>query len=125
MEPVKYAQMDIMPILPIINMNSKRQLSEEEMFVEKEEYLDQYRENTFWVMLPMRKVSIFFNRISYQGSNEEIIEEQSLARQRITKKLVDSVEHRIFNDLHRNTCVKLEEKDVTTMLQSNVVEIPI
>lgn len=125
MEPVKYAQMDIMPILPIVNMNSKRHLSEEEMFVEKEEYLDQYRENNFWVMLPMRKVNILFNRASYQGSNEKIIEEQSLARQRISKTLLDSVKHRIFNDLHRNNCVKLEEKDVITMLQSNVVGIPI
>ena len=112
-------------ILDFLKRNFMQNPSKEEKFVEKEEYLNQYRENTFWVMLPMRKVSIFFNRISYQGSNEEIIEEQSLARQRITKKLVDSVEHRIFNDLHRNTCVKLEEKDVTTMLQSNIVEIPI
>ena len=112
-------------VISFLERNSPQKLSEEEMFVLKEEYLVQYRENGFWVMLPMRKVNVFFNRVSYQGSNEEIIEEQRLARQRIMKKLVDSVKHRIFNDLHRNTCVKLEEKDVITMLQSKLVEIPI
>ena len=47
-------------------MNVTQHLSEEEMFIEKEEYLDQYRENNFWVMLPMRKVNVFFNHVSYQ-----------------------------------------------------------
>ena len=76
-------------------------------------------------MLPMHKVNAFFNYDSYQGENEKIIEEQKLARQRIMNTLVDSVRHQVFNNLCKNTYVKLEEKDVTTMLHSNVVEIPI
>ena len=126
MEQDNYVQKNAIPIIPTLDMISTRLfLSEEEIFIKKEQYLNQYRENNFWVMLPMRKVNTFFNYVSYQGANEKIIEEQRLARQRITNKLVDSVRHQVFNDLCKNTYVKLEEKDVTTMLQSNVVVIPI
>ena len=74
MEQDNYVQKRI-PILPTLEMISTRHLSEEEMFIKKEEYLTQYRENNFWVMLPMRKVNTFFNYVSYQGANEKIIEE--------------------------------------------------
>lgn len=34
-------------------------IKEEEKFVEKEEYLNQYRENDFWVMPQIRKATAF------------------------------------------------------------------
>ena len=57
--------------------------------------------------------------------NKEIKEEQDLARKRIMHMLIDSINHRRFNNLHRTNCVKLEEKYVTTMLKPNIVEVPI
>ena len=100
-------------------------IKEEEKFVEKEEYLNQYRENNFWVMPQIRKATTFFNYIFYQGVNEEIIEKQNIAIHKIYSAMTDDARHRIFNDLHRSHCLQLKEKYVTTLLQPNVVAIPI
>lgn len=116
----------ISEIMPFLERNSPQKLKEEQMFVAKEEYLDQYRENNFWVIYPhLFKINSFFNHISCQGVNKEIKEEQDRARKVIMRILLDSRQRRTFNALHRTNCVKLEEKYVTTMLQPNVVEIPI
>ena len=113
-------------IISILERNSPQRLREEQMFVAKEEYLDQYRENNFWIIIPqLFQINSFFNHISCQGVNKEIKEEQDLARKRIMHMLIDSINHRRFNNLHRTNCVKLEEKYVTTMLKPNVVEVPI
>ena len=97
----------------------------QEMYVEKEDYLDQYIENDFWPMLPLREIHKFLSRVSYNGYNKEIREEQSVARQKIFHIVTDNIRYIRNNYLHRANCVKLEEKYVTTMLKSNVVEIPI
>lgn len=98
---------------------------EEEKFVEKEEYLNQYIENNFWVMPQIRKVTAFFNYISYQGVNEELKEKQKHAIHNIFITMSYDANYRILNDLHRSHCLQLEEKYVTTILQPNVVAIPI
>ena len=98
---------------------------EEEKFVEKEQYLNQYRENNFWVMPQIRKATAFFNYISYQGVNEEIKEKQNHAIHKIYSAMTDDARHKIFYDLHRSHCLQLEKKYVTTILQPNVVAIPI
>ena len=100
-------------------------IKEEEKFVEKEEYLNQYRENDFWVMPQIRKATAFFNYISYQGVNEEIKEKQNHAIHKIYSAMTDDARHKIFYDLHRSHCLQLKEKYVTTILQPNVVAIPI
>ena len=100
-------------------------IKEEEKFVEKEEYLNEYRENNFWVMPQIRKATAFFNYISYQGVNEEIKEKQNHAINEIYRAMTDDARYKIFNDLHRSHCLQLEEKYVTTILQPNVVAIPI
>lgn len=113
-------------IMSIIERNSPQKLREEQMFVAKEEYLDQFRENNFWVNFPhLFQINSFFNHISCQGVNKEIKEERDLARKWIMMILINSRSHRTFNNLHRTNCVKLEEKYVTTMLKPNVVEVPI
>ena len=97
----------------------------QEMYVEKEEYLDQYIENGFWAMLPLREIHKFLKRVSYNGVNKEIKEEQNYAKQKIYHIVVDNIRYIRNNYLHRVNCVKLEEKYVTALLKSNVVEIPI
>ena len=89
------------------------------------QYLNQYRENNFWVMPQIRKATAFFNYISYQGVNEEIKEKQNHAIHKIYSAMTDDVRHKIFYDLHRSHCLQLKEKYVTTILQPNVVAIPI
>ena len=130
MEQGKYAQdadilvsNDIMSCL--IRNFMANPIKEEEKFVEKEEYLNQYRENNFWVMPQIRKATAFFNYISYQGVNEEIKEKQKHAIHNIFNMMSYDANYRIFNDLHRSHCLQLEEKYVTTILQPNVVAIPI
>ena len=100
-------------------------IKEEEKFVEKEEYLNEYRENNFWVMPQIRKANAFFNYISYQGVNKELKEKQKHAIHNIFNMMSYDANYRIFNDLHRSHCLQLEEKYVTTILQPNVVAIPI
>lgn len=100
-------------------------IKEEEKFVEKEEYLNQYIENNFWVMPQIRKVNAFFNYIFYQGVNEELKEKQNYAIHKIYSTMTDDARHRIYNDLHRSHCLQLEEKHVTTILQPTVEAIPI
>ena len=113
-------------IVSLLAKYSSPKLTEEQMFVKKEEYLNQYRENNFWIIIPqLFQINSFFNHISCQDVNKEIKEEQDLARKRIMHMLIDSINHRRFNNLHRTNCVKLEEKYVTTMLKPNVVEVPI
>lgn len=130
MEQGKYAQdadilvsNDIMSCL--IRNFMANPIKEEEKFVEKEEYLNQYRENNFWVMPQIRKATAFFNYISYQGVNEEIKEKQNHAIHEIYSAMTDDARHKIFYDLHRSHCLQLKEKYVTTILQPNVVAIPI
>ena len=125
MEQDKYVQNS--NILDFLKRNFMQNPSKEEKFVEKEEYLNQYRENNFWAMHQMTKVESFFNNISYQGVNEEIKEKQCYARKKILRTIIDNINYRRFNDfdLHTFDCIKLEEKHVTTMLQSNIDEIPI
>ena len=100
-------------------------VKEEEKFVEKEEFLNQYRENNFWVMPQIRKANAFFNYISYQGVNKELKEKQIHAIHNIFNTMSYDANYRILNDLHRSHCLQLEEKYVTTILQPNVVAIPI
>ena len=130
MEQGKYAQdadilvsNDIMSCL--IRNFMANPIKEEEKFVEKEEYLNQYRENNFWVMPQIRKATAFFNYISYRGVNEELKEKQKHAIHNIFNMMSYDANYRIFNDLHRSHCLQLEEKYVTTILQPNVVAIPI
>lgn len=130
MEQGKYAQdadilvsNDIMSCL--IRNFMANPIKEEEKFVEKEEYLNQYRENNFWVMPQIRKATAFFNYISYQGVNEEIKEKQNHAIHEIYSAMTDDARHKIYYDLHRSHCLQLKEKYVTTILQPNVVAIPI
>ena len=130
MEQGKYAQdadilvsNDIMSCL--IRNFMANPIKEEEKFVEKEEYLNQYRENNFWVMPQIRKATAFFNYISYQGVNEEIKEKQNHAIHEIYSAMTDDARHKICYDLHRSHCLQLKEKYVTTILQPNVVAIPI
>lgn len=129
MEQDKYAQnnwISEMEVASILKRNSPQKLREEQMFVAKEEYLDQYRENNFWVILShLFQMNSFFNHVSCQGVNKEVKEQQDHARKMIMRILIDSRSHRTFNNLHRTKCVKLEEKYVTTMLQPNIVEVPI
>ena len=98
---------------------------EEEKFVEKEEYLNEYKENNFWVMPQIRKATAFFNYISYQGVDEELKEKQNHAIHNIFSMMSYDARYRIFNDLHRSHCLQLKEKYVTTILQPTVVAIPI
>ena len=130
MEQGKYAQdadilvsSDIMSYL--IRNFMANPIKEEEKFVEKEEYLNQYRENNFWVMPQIRKATAFFNYISYQGVNEEIKEKQNHAIHEIYSAMTDDARHKIFYDLHRSHCLQLKEKYVTTILQPTVEAIPI
>ena len=130
MEQGKYAQdadilvsNDIMSCL--IRNFMANPIKEEEKFVEKEEYLNQYRENNFWVMPQIRKATAFFNYISYQGVNEEIKEKQKHAIHEIYSAMTDDARHKIYYDLHRSHCLQLKEKYVTTILQPTVVTIPI
>ena len=81
MEQDKYVQNS--NILDFLKRNFMQNPSKEENFVEKEEYLNQYRENNFWAMHQMTKVESFFNNISYQGVNEEIKEKQNHAIHKI------------------------------------------
>lgn len=116
----------ISEIMSILERNSPQKLNEEQMFIAKEEYLNQYRENNFWVIFPhLFQLNSFFNHVACQGVNKEVKEQQEHARKKIMRLLIDSRSHRTFNNLHRTNCVKLEEKYVTTMLQPNVVEVPI
>ena len=130
MEQGKYAQdadilvsNDIMSCL--IRNFMANPIKEEEKFVEKEEYLNQYRENNFWVMPQTRKANAFFNYISYQGVNEELKEKQKHAIHNIFSTMSYDANYRILNDLHRSHCLQLKEKYVTAILQPTVVTIPI
>lgn len=100
-------------------------IKEEEKFVEKEEYLNQYIENNFWVMPQIRKANAFFNYISYQGVNEELKEKQKHAIHNIFNTMSYDANYRILNDLHRSHCLQLKEKYVTAILQPTVEAIPI
>ena len=73
----------------------------QEMYVEKEEYLDQYIENDFWTMLPLREIHRFLSRVSYNGYNKEIREEQADARQKIFHIVTDNIRHMRNNYWHR------------------------
>lgn len=130
MEQGKYAQdadilvsNDIMSCL--IRNFMANPIKEEEKFVEKEEYLNQYRENNFWVMPQIRKATAFFNYISYQGVNEELKEKQKHAIHNIFSTMSYDANYRILNDLHRSHCLQLKEKYVTAILQPIVEAIPI
>ena len=130
MEQGKYAQdADILVSSDIVDSLIRNfmvnPVKEEEKFVEKEEYLNEYIENNFWIMPQMRKVNAFFNYISYRGVNEELKEKQKHAIHNIFNMMSYDANYRIFNDLHRSHCLQLEEKYVTTILQPNVVAIPI
>lgn len=103
----------------------KEEEEEEEKFVEKEEYLNEYRENNFWVMPQIRKANAFFNYISYQGVNKELKEKQIHAIHNIFSMMSYDARHKIYYDLHRSHCLQLKEKYVTTILQPTVVAIPI
>ena len=127
MEQDNYTQNSgISEIMSILERNSPQKMNEEQMFVAKEEYLNQYRENDFWVICNhLFQLNSFFNHVACQCVNKETKEQQEHARKRIMRVLIDSRSHRTFNNLHRTNCVKLEEKYVTTMLQPNIVEVPI
>ena len=101
-------------------------MKEERMFVEKEEYLNQYRENNFWIIMPhMLHIHSFFSHVPCQAANKEIKEQQDQARKMLIRTLIDNRRHRTFNNLYKTKCVNLGEKYVTTLLKSNIVEIPI
>lgn len=100
-------------------------VKEEEKFVEKEEFLNQYRENNFWIMPQIRKANAFFNYISYQGVNEELKEKQKHAIHNIFSTMSYDANYKILNDLHRSHCLQLKEKYVTAILQPTVEAIPI
>ena len=130
MEQGKYAQdADILVSSDIVDSLIRNfmenPVKEEEKFVEKEEFLNQYRENNFWVMPQIRKATAFFNYISYQGVNEEIKEKQNHTIHEIYSAMTDDARYKIFNDLHRSHCLQLKEKYVTTILEPTVVAIPI
>ena len=105
--------------------NPIKEEEEEEKFVEKEEYLNEYRENDFWVLPQIRKANAFFNYISYQGVNKELKEKQIHAIHNIFSTMSYDANYRTLNDLHRSHCLQLKEKYVTTILQPTVVAIPI
>ena len=130
MEQGKYAQdADILVSSDIVDSLIRNfmvnPIKEEEKFVEKEEYLNQYIENNFWVMPQIRKANAFFNYIFYQGVNEELKEKQKHAIHNIFSTMSYDANYRILNDLHRSHCLQLKEKYVTAILQPNVVAIPI
>ena len=130
MEQGKYAQdADILVSSDIVDSLIRNfmvnPVKEEEKFVEKEEFLNQYRENNFWVMPQIRKATAFFNYISYQGVNEELKEKQKHAIHNIFNMMSYDANYRILNDLHRSHCLQLKEKYVTTILEPTVVAIPI
>lgn len=125
MEQGKYVQNSDNILDSLIRNFMANPIKEEEKFVEKENLLNQYRENDFWVMPQIRKTYTFFNYIFYQGVNEELKEKQNYAIHKIYSTMTDDARHRIYNDLHRSHCLQLEEKHVTTILQPNVVAIPI
>lgn len=107
--------------------NPRQKLHEKQMFVAKEEYLNQFRENGYWLIFPhLLEVHAFFSHVSCQeGVSEEVKENRHNARKKTMILLIDSIRHRTFNKLYRPNCAKLEEKYVTTMLQPDIVEIPI
>ena len=112
-------------IISFLARHSSQKLNEEQMFVEKEEYLNQYRENNFWVIMPhLFQINSFFNHVSCQTVNKEIKKQQDQARKMLMQALIDSRRHRTFNN-YKSKCVNLGEKYVTTLLKSNIVEIPI
>ena len=122
-EQDNYTQHD--KIVSLLARHSPQKLNEEQMFVEKEEYLNQYRENNFWVIMPhLFQINSFFNHVSCQTVNKEIKEQQDQARKMLMQTLIDSRRHRTFNN-YKSKCVNLGEKYVTTLLKSNIVEIPI
>lgn len=130
MEQGKYAQdADILVSSDIVDSLIRNfmvnPVKEEEKFVEKEEFLNQYRENNFWVMPQIRKATAFFNYISYQGVNEELKEKQKHAIHNIFSTMSYDANYKILNDLHRSHCLQLKEKYVTTILQPTIVAIPI
>ena len=112
-------------ILDCLIINFMQNPIKEEKLVEKEEYLNEYRENNFWVMPQIRKATAFFNYISYQGVNEELKEKQNHAIHNIFNTMSYDARYRMLNDLHRSHCLQLKEKYVTTILQPTVVTIPI
>lgn len=122
-EQDKYTQRN--KIASLLAKYSPQKLKEEQMFVEKEEYLNQYRENNFWVIMShLRQINSFFNHVSCQAVNKEIKEQQDQARKMLMQTLIDSIRHRTFNN-YKSKCVNLGEKYVTTLLKSNIIEIPI
>lgn len=130
MEQGKYAQdADILVSSDIVDSLIRNfmvnPIKEEEKFVEKEEYLNQYRENDFWIMPQIRKANAFFNYISYQGVNEELKEKQKHAIHNIFSTMSYDANYKILNDLHRSHCLQLKEKYVTAILQPTVEAIPI
>lgn len=112
-------------ILDCLIINFMQNPIKEEKLVEKEEYLNEYRENNFWVMPQIRKATAFFNYISYQGVNEELKEKQNHAIHNIFNTMSYDARYKMLNDLHRSHCLQLKEKYVTTILQPTVVAIPI
>ena len=110
----------------LLTKYSPQKLKEEQMFVEKEEYLNQYRENNFWIIMPpLFQIHSFFSHVPCQAVNKEIKEQQDQARKMLIRTLIDNRRHRTFNNLYKTKCVNLGEKYVTTLLKSNIVEIPI
>ena len=99
---------------------------EKQKFVEKEEYLNQYIENGYWVIFHnFFSLAVFFNNVSCQGVSEEIKERRVNVIKKIRRYYLDSIRYKLLNNLHRTNCLRLEKKHVTTLLQPNVVEIPI
>ena len=116
-------------IISFLERHSTQKMYEKQMFIAKEEYLNQYRENGYWLIFPnLRSVNTFFNRVSCQGISEEIKESRDNAIKKIMLYIIDSRRYRTFNNLHlpyRTNCLKLDEECVTTLLQPDIVEIPI
>ena len=78
MEQDNYTQNSgISEIMSILERNSPQKMNEEQMFVAKEEYLNQYRENDFWVICNhLFQLNSFFNHVACQCVNKETKEQQ-------------------------------------------------
>lgn len=95
-------------IVSLLAKYSPQKLKEEQMFVEKEEYLNQYRENNFWVIMShLFQINSFFNHVSCQALNKEIKEQRDQARKMLMRTLIDNRRHRTFNNLYKTKCVNL------------------
>lgn len=113
-------------IISFLERNSSLKLYEKQMFVAKEEYLNQYKENGYWLIFPyLFNVIAFFNSVSYQVASKEIKESRANAMKKIMRYLIDNRRYIAFNNLHKTNCLKLDEECVTIMLHTDIVEIPI